>query len=81
MAIITCCEKCAERLEVTSWLNTAGAEREGVCRMCMPSRRTLVTPYEITPKNRSGGRRAGGAGPYGSRKDTRARWREPWRER
>ena len=76
MNIVSCCPKCAEKLQYTQLMTETGApKRTGLCQFCMPQRMALLTQYEMIPKHPI--RTRAWSGP---KRDTRARYRGNWRE-
>ena len=74
--IQSACPACARKLEAAYILVETGApQRKAQCPLCIQQRVAVLTQYNMTPRNRPRVRRP--AGP--KKKDTRARYRGPWR--
>ena len=72
---MTLCPRHAELMMATYWLSEASRPHMAQCAQCIAANITMVTQYEMTPKNRT--RRVKHSGP--PKRDTRARYREPFR--
>ena len=77
MIVMRLCPACAEKMRQVYYMVETGAkQRIGACSWCMPPREAVLTQYEMTPID--GRNRKKLFGP--PKRDTRARYREPFRE-
>ena len=72
---MTLCPRCAASMRTVYHMSETSRPHLARCIQCIPANITTVIQYELTPKNRQ--RRYKPAGPQP--RDTRARYREPWR--